>query len=143
MLKGYKILDKIPAYDFSDSIGRRSSVEQQQEYIQECTWGTKREVKEAINKMIKITKDKKTLFALKTILNNYRLLKKTKVVNDGSWRNMKIMDGHLFVDWEKIIGEELEYKEWCKVRKSVTKEDVLKVLNNIEQLFIQPRSWGY
>lgn len=142
MLKRHKILDKIPAYDFGDSIGRRNK-EQQQEYIQKCTWGTKREAKEAIKNMISITKDKKTLFALKTILNNYRLLKKTKVVNDGSWRNMKIMDGHLFIDWEKIIGENLEYKEWCKVKKSVTKEDILKVLNNIGQLFIQPRRWRY
>lgn len=153
MLKGYKILKAIPAYDFSNS-ELIAIKEKQEEYIRETT------LEYDLEKVIKVIKliirnynnSDEGLFVLNLILDNPHLLKKTRFVLDGSFRNIRVCAYNniedfgyikkrhyisLEIKWKNVIGKKMSCKELEDLNKYITKDDIVEVLNNIEEIFIQ------
>lgn len=92
------------------------------------------------------------LFVLNLILDNPHLLKKTKLAFDGSYRNIRVCafddyedydcyeERHftsLDIDWENAVGRKIDWDNYSEFHKAITKEDIIEVLNNIEEIFIQ------
>jgi len=154
MLKGYEILQTIPSYDFSNS-KEIITKEKQEEYIRETT------LEHDLEKVIKVIKlmirnynnSDEGLFVLNLILDNPHLLNKTRFVLDGSFRNIRVCAYNnniedfgyitkrsyisLEIKWENAIGKKMSCKELEDLNKYITKDDIVEVLNNIEEIFIQ------
>jgi hypothetical protein len=155
MLKGFEILKTIPAYDFSDA--RQNTKEEQEKYIKRSSIEDKKAVRKAIKHMLNnYDNGEMERFALNVILDNPHLLQKTKICYDGSYRNIRICkfddynhydydryyitDRHytsLDIDWKNVIGKEIGWNIWSDFYNSITKDDIIEVLNNIEEIFIQ------
>lgn len=160
MLKGYEILKTIPAYDFSDAMefGKFTTKEEQNKYKEESSKNDCKEVRKTIKHILhKYDNDKETIFVLNTILNNLHLLRKTKLAYDGSFRNIRVCafdykdeDGFPMydfdedikytsfnIDWNNAVNKNICWNDWSDFDKALTREDIIKVLNNIEEIFIQ------
>jgi hypothetical protein len=147
MLYKFEVRNKIQAYDYKNAVRCYGSrVEKELEkYKAETTYDDKDEVIKAIEYMIGNCKNREEItFVLNEILNNENLLNKTKIANDGSFRNVRICvlddeDTMLDINWENAINEKINYYEedWTWFNKIICKKDIIKVLDNIEEIFIQ------
>jgi hypothetical protein len=160
MLKGYEILKTIPAYDFTNAIeyGKLTTKEEQEKYKERSSKNDIKEVRKVIKHMIhKYDNGSEELFVLNAILDNPHLLKKTKLIYDGSYRNIRVCafnyeDEEGFriydfdedikytsfhIDWNNAVDKKIHWNDWSDFDKAITKNDIVEVLNNIEEIFIQ------
>lgn len=146
MLKGYEILKTIPAYDFSDS-KTLITKEEQEKYIKQTSKDNKKIVRRIVKEILnKYKNNGNARFVLSLILDNPHLLNKTKLAFDGSYRNMRVcvFDDYgrnyigLRIDWENATGKKISNNDYFNFYDSIVKEDIIEVLNNIEEIFIQP-----
>lgn len=160
MLKGYEILKTIPAYDFSSVMeyGKLTTKEEQNQYKEKSSRDDANEVEKLIKHMIhNYDNGAEELFVLNTILDNPHLLKKTKKIYDGSFRNIRVCafdyedkEGFrihdfdedikytsLSINWNNAVDKKISWNDWSDFDKALTKEDIIEVLNNIEEIFIQ------
>lgn len=157
MLKGYEILKTIPAYDFSDS--RQNTKEEQEKYIRQSSKDDRKRVRRTIKEIMRnYDNGNEELFVLNLILDNPQLLRKTKIAFDGSYRNIRVctfddyedydfdynryynVERHytsLDIDWKNVVGRKIDWNVWDEFHKAITKDDIIEVLNNIEEIFIQ------
>jgi hypothetical protein len=154
MLYGHEIETKIPAYDFRTIVkyyGDKAK-EELEKYKVESTKDDKHEVVKTIKHMIKNYKNRENvIFALNAILNDENLLNKTKLTDDGSFKNMRIcaLDSDdkycdkftiLDINWRNVIKDKSSFydegQEWFN--KIIRENDIMELLNNIEEIFIQP-----
>lgn len=160
MLKGYEILKTIPAYDFKPAMefNKMITKEEQDTYKEKSSRNDAKRVRQVIKHMIhKYDNGREELIVLNAILDNPHLLRKTKICYDGSYRNIRVCafeyedeNGYrmhdyeddiqytsLHINWRNAVNKKIDWSNLSEFDRAITKEDILDVLNNIEEIFVQ------